>query len=329
MYKGLLTLTILAGAAVAPASAQTYQRRATFISNGNPNGGKCTVEVVVDGVAEVEIRGDEAFLRNVAGQPPQWRRFECTGRIPDNPANFRFQGVDGRGRQQLLRDPRNGGAAVVRIEDPEGGAEAYTFDIFWNGGNGSGYGYNNGPQAYRFSREQAVDLCRNEVRERANRRFGTDINFRNINIDDNGGRRDWVVGTFDTRDRYGRCDVYQFSCAVNFADGSLRSVNIDPYGPANRGRSEASSGYSERDRSAVSDDEAIGLCRDAVRARVQQDGFGYVEFGSTNIDDRAGWSDRVTGSARGSRGGRSDWYDFACRVNLNTGSVRSVDLTRH
>ena len=112
---------------------QSYERRA-FIRGGNPDRGKCTIEVVVDGAADVEVRGDSAVLRNLSGQPPQWRRFECTSPMPPNPANFRFSGVDGRGRQTLIRDPRDGGAAVVRIEDPDNGSEGYTFDLTWSGG---------------------------------------------------------------------------------------------------------------------------------------------------------------------------------------------------
>src|SRR6202035_5217185 len=56
---------------------------------------------------------------------------ECTGPLPRNPRDFRFAGVDGRGRQQLVRDHRNGGAAIIRIDDPGGGSEGYTFDIMW------------------------------------------------------------------------------------------------------------------------------------------------------------------------------------------------------
>src|SRR5438552_926605 len=119
LIAGLTALTVIAGA---------QQRRATFLGGGAPDRGKCTIEVVVDGAAEVEVRGDQASLRNLAGNPPQWRRFECTGPLPSNPGEFRFAGVDGRGRQELVRDPRNGGVAVVRIEDREGGSEGYTFD---------------------------------------------------------------------------------------------------------------------------------------------------------------------------------------------------------
>jgi hypothetical protein len=72
----------------------------------------------VDGAAEVEIRGVNATLRNLSGQPPQWRRFDCSGTLPANPPNLRYIGVDGRGRQELVRTPQNGGATLVRIQDP-------------------------------------------------------------------------------------------------------------------------------------------------------------------------------------------------------------------
>ena len=103
---------------------------------GGPDRGQCTIEVVVDGAAEVEIRGDTATLRDLSGQAPQWRRFECSGPLPSNPANFTFRGINGRGKQDLVRDPRNGGVAVVRIEDSEGGAGGYTFNLTWNAGGG-------------------------------------------------------------------------------------------------------------------------------------------------------------------------------------------------
>jgi hypothetical protein len=133
---GVLTIaTLVATGGIM--SGQSYERRA-MIRGGNPDRGKCTIEVVVDGAADVEVRGDSAVLRNLSGQPPQWRRFECTGPLPANPANFRFSGVDGRGRQTLVRDPRNGGVAVVRIEDKDNGSEGYTFDLTWSAGYGGG-----------------------------------------------------------------------------------------------------------------------------------------------------------------------------------------------
>src|SRR5882672_8688822 len=153
MYRSALLLAVFTALTV-DGGAQQLQRRATMVGGGAPDRGKCTIEVVVDGAVEVEVRGDQGVLRNLSGNPPQWRRFECTGPLPSNPAEFRFAGVDGRGRQELVRDPRNSGSAVVRIEDRDGGAEAYTFDLFWGGYSTSSQGgynpnYPNNQGGYR------------------------------------------------------------------------------------------------------------------------------------------------------------------------------------
>jgi hypothetical protein len=77
--------------------------------------------------------------------PAQWVRLKCNQPLPRNPNNFRFQGVDGRGRQYMLKDPAsNNGVAVIRIEDNRGGMEGYTGDIFWSGGNNNGGNWNGG-----------------------------------------------------------------------------------------------------------------------------------------------------------------------------------------
>lgn len=111
--------------------------------------GKCTIEVEVDGVAEIEIREDVGRIRTLQGQPSTWRRFVCNTMMPRNPYEFRFRGIDGRGRQMLLREPGRNGIAVVRIEDPRSGREGYTFDLEWRGttnwgGNGGGGGWGGG-----------------------------------------------------------------------------------------------------------------------------------------------------------------------------------------
>jgi len=131
MHTRILVAAAVFAAISSTMSGQSQPRRMTLVGGGGPDRGKCTIEVVVDGSAEVEIRGATANLRDLGGAAPQWRRFECTGPLPANPGDFRFAGVDGRGRQQLTRDPRGTGAAVVRIDDPQGGSEGYTFDIFW------------------------------------------------------------------------------------------------------------------------------------------------------------------------------------------------------
>jgi hypothetical protein len=103
------------------------------ISGNGGGSGKCTFEVVVQGRAEVQIRGDQGRLITDSGNPAQWRRLDCNQPLPRNPANFRFNGVDGQGRQSLAADPNsNNGVAIIQIDNGNrGNNEGYTGDITW------------------------------------------------------------------------------------------------------------------------------------------------------------------------------------------------------
>lgn len=231
-----------------------------MVGGGSPDQGKCTVGVVVDGAAEIQIRGNNATMRNLSGQAPQWRQFQCTAPMPSNPGQFRFAPVDGRGDQQLIGDPRNGGAAVIRINDSGNGASEYVFDLIW--GDRQGFRTQDGPEYNRpgdrgfnqdrgsdrqddrrdgdrpfyqgdqrspwFTTEQAIRLCQDSIRDEARSRFGpAAIDFRRTDIDNNPGRNDWVVGTIAVKtSRWRPSDVYRFSCSVNFDTGRLRTAHI-------------------------------------------------------------------------------------------------------
>jgi hypothetical protein len=295
--------------------AQQYQRRATITGGGDRDRGKCTIEVVVDGVAEIDIRGDQAVLRNLAGQPAQWRRFQCNMPMPPNPPNFRFTGIDGRGRQELVRHPRNSGPAVVRIEDPQGGSEGYTFDLTWDGGFSSQVI----PQApmpqrrdyRRFTAEQAVSTCQDAVRRRAlNDYRARGVEFRETRMDDNPGRNDWVVGSIDVLRRQGEPDQrLRFSCSVNFDTGEVRSVDLQPVADRMTQRS-------------------IDTCQRAVAARVRRFDNDRIEFPSIRIDDNPGRNNWVVGTVRADHGRGLESFNFSCAVDPRDGDVRSVDLNR-
>jgi len=157
--RNLLSIAALA-CAFGPLSAQDLERHAEMRPGGPPGEGRCTIEVVVDGVAEVEVRWDKAAMRDLGGARPQWRRFECTAPLPPDARDFRYRAISGRGKQQLLRDPRNGGAAVVRIEDPQNGAAGYVFELAWSG-NGPG-----GPPPPERGREADRDRDRDDHNDR-------------------------------------------------------------------------------------------------------------------------------------------------------------------
>jgi hypothetical protein len=217
---------------------QSVTRRATITGSRGGNG-KCTIEVVVDGVAEVEVAGEMGQLHTLSGTPANWVRFECSDPLPRLPEDFRFSGVDGRGRQILLRDPRgNRGVAVIRIEDPKGGREGYTFDIEWHGfgdtGNrrfgefdgGRGPGYDRDGRSTRAGTDRAIAICEDAVRARVERDYGyRNLEFARVALDDNPGRRDWVVGRFIYRRGFSR-EEFEFSCSVDFSSGRVRSVEL-------------------------------------------------------------------------------------------------------
>ncbi len=322
---GATALTLFAGIA----ASQTSRRRATIVGGGAPDHGNCTIEVVVDGAAEVEIRGDSGVLRDLSGQAPQWRRFECTSPVPANPRDFRFTGIDGRGGQELVRAPQRGGGAVVRINDPQGGAEGYTFDLTWGGERilpgygGPQRGYpperrsdvenNRGGRPYD-SVADSVRGCQDELKRQVYERFHTwNVAFRRTGTQDNAGGRDVVRGIMDIRRGYDRDAVFRYTCSVNFESGSIRNVQIEPFDP-DYGADRAPTRL------------AMDNCQRAVEDRIRQRGYQHVDFFSVRIDDRPGRNDWVVGTVRADVRMRSDSFSFSCNVELRDGDVRSVDV---
>jgi hypothetical protein len=247
--KKLYIALLGAFVATVPGTAQQVTRRANI--TGNAVDGKCTIEVSVDGAAEVEIRGNEGRMRNLSGRPAVWRRFVCNGRMPANPHDFRFRGIDGRGSVQLLQDPRrNGGRVVFRIDDPQGGREGYTVDLEWRGSNGQWNAQDTrgwrGPDDFRGNDEgrdrryydergrwnaegtrQAIRVCEAAAVERIRRDGFQNVTLRNVVPDNNPGRNDFVNGFATARQGWWRNANFQFSCSVNLANGQVRSIEVN------------------------------------------------------------------------------------------------------
>ncbi|MGJ5819589.1 hypothetical protein [Paludibaculum fermentans] len=246
------------GLAAQAQSVATYQ---ATVNGSNIESGKCTIEVVVDAVAEVEVRGTQGRIRTLTGQPSQWRRFQCDGTMPLNMSDFRFKGIDGRGRVELIQDPRNNrGVAVVRIEDSKGGTEGYTFDLEWRGGNGSagsgggwgggngsgwgsgggrgngsgwgsggngnGNGWGNGGGGGRARINDSIRACQDALRADSQQQGYSNIRFRTTNTDNNAARRDRITGTLDARGRNNRTDTFNYSCDADFSNGTATNANV-------------------------------------------------------------------------------------------------------
>ena len=95
-------------------------------------------------------------------------------------------------------------------------------------------GYGGGGGGYRpplgggnaFTAQQAINVAREAVADRARRDYGyRDVNFLQIGVDNNPGRSDWIMGTFEARrGQAGR--QFRFSCSVDFSSGRVRSVDV-------------------------------------------------------------------------------------------------------
>lgn len=318
---GVVAIVSIAGVA----NGQNLQRRANVGAGGSADRGQCSVEISVDGAAEVEIRGGNATLRNLSGQPPQWRRFDCTGTMPANPTNLQFSGLAGRGRQELVRTPQNGGATIVRIQDPDRGAANYAFDLTWSADRptySQGRGNQGRGNGQRYTTDQAVRVCQDAVRQQAVDRFrGSNIAFRQTTLEDTPGRQDWVNGVFDMRRGYDRDETYSFSCSVNFDTGEVRSAQIDPIE-----RDRYMPGYGDA-RTAPAR-LALDACERAVDDNLLQKGYQHVDFLTIKVDDRPGRSDSIQGTLRADVRARSDSFKFTCSVDLQDGDVRSIDVRR-
>jgi hypothetical protein len=354
-----LTSCLLLAAPLSAVAQLPDQVRRAAISGAGGSSGKCTIEVRVDIAAEVDIYGDSARLRTLGGQQSEWKRFECTGPLPYSMSDFRFRGIDGRGSVKLLHDPRNNSSvAVVRIDDPRGGAEGYTFDIEWSGASGgaptggfstaapgtygtpagSTAGDRRGPsgqgrvRSASLTPERAVDLCRTELQTRGER----DYNLRNINItaagvDSGQGRRDWVTGTFTAGSGgFRRGSTYRFNCQLDYSAGQIRTLEVvrpdggvmTPSSPSGvSGWGTPAGGTAE-----VNQTNLIRACQDAVVARANRDGYQNVSFTATTVDSQR--SDRITGSITGARGPLTDTFDFTCSMDVRSGQVGNLQMNR-
>jgi hypothetical protein len=334
---------------VAPAQVSEQVRSATISGSGGTSG-RCTIEVRVDITAEVDIYGDAGRLRTLAGQPAAWTRMDCDNPLPYRMTNFSFRRIEGRGTQQLVSDPRtNNSIAVIRIDDPRGGADSYTFEIEWSGASGGsptgafrtsaypGASTSARTAAMRrgavrsISAERALDLCRAEVHTRGER----DFDFRNIDItavgvDTSQGRRNWVTGTFaEGSSGFLRGSGYRFNCSVDYSSGQVAAVEFlraDGSSVKPRAASGAYSSGTAHPSGTYNESQVVRACQDAVVARLNQAGYQDLQFATTRIDtQRSGW---VSGAITAKSVLVTDTFDFGCSMDFNAARVLNLDLTR-
>lgn len=228
MNQQMFLAAAILAALLQPAHANPVPRQATITGVGG--NGRCSIEVNVDGAAEVEVSGDSGLLTTMGGQPAEWRRFQCNVPLPQNPPDFRFVRINGRGTMGLIQDPRSTrGRAVIRINDPKGGRGVYAFDFQWRSSGGGpsapaqGPWPSPGPGAFPMAR--AIRICQDAVTDWLNGNGYPYVTFERTIPDNTPGRHDWVTGTVNGKRRFA-VDRFSFSCSVDFSSGRVRSVDV-------------------------------------------------------------------------------------------------------
>jgi hypothetical protein len=237
IFLGLSQFIAFAQVQYPPQRDQMIQARVS----GGGGGGKCTFEVVIDGAADVMIRGDEGRLRWVGGGGMSWRRLDCNQPLPRNPNNFRFKGIDGRGSQSLLRSPNdNNGIAVIHLDDPKKGSEGYTGDIMWDGGSDNGAWNDRDRDRWNDHdrnddwqggggnwNSNLVPNCQNAIRNQMGSQYGGSVYFnQNPNLQ-RSGRLVSIQGMANYRDRRGRTGDVQYNCTLT-SSGGVTQASYNP-----------------------------------------------------------------------------------------------------
>ena len=96
-------------------------------------------------------------------------------------------------------------------------------------GERRGYGdrVDRGGRGGSASSDAALQGCERAVEDRIHNDGYRLVEFESINVDDNPGRNDWVVGTLRARQSAGSGSTpFTFSCSVNLENGVVRSVDV-------------------------------------------------------------------------------------------------------
>lgn len=233
MKIGILLAIGVAAGCLADGQGRESQQTATITGERGP--GRCVVELEVDGSAEIYLRDQTAMVRTLSGRPAVWRRYQCNQPIPRGPNGFQIHVNHGRGDVRLTRD---GGGAVVRIDDPKGGSDVYTFTLDWRpdgGMNGGGYGSDydrdrdrdRDRERFDWNRDQLAKNCAAAVADRLRNDGYRDVQITGVNVEDRPGRRDRVLGRMQGRENFG-VEEFVFSCGVDLRAGTIRTVDVVP-----------------------------------------------------------------------------------------------------
>jgi hypothetical protein len=156
----------------------------------------------VDGVDEIQIRGNSVHIKHLKAQPIQSQDHRFTEPLPRRDVHLRLEKVEGRGKVRLVQEPTswNNYTATVRIDDSKGGSDDYEFALHWRSDDwddweNNDWDHSNEWQDHFDSREEGMFRWRGRVD------IGAEIEIRGKDhrVKDSGGS-----GTQERQARFSR-----------------------------------------------------------------------------------------------------------------------------
>lgn len=88
---------------------------------------------LIDDKVNITIRGDRVFYRTLSGDTPRDAELRLKRPLPRRNINVSVDKREGRGNVYVVQQPRreNDYTAVIRVNDPQGGAGRYNITANW------------------------------------------------------------------------------------------------------------------------------------------------------------------------------------------------------
>ncbi|HSR53711.1 MAG TPA: hypothetical protein VLV83_23030 [Acidobacteriota bacterium] len=112
------------------------QERRNDFRQGQPEtrqSGKLVWSGLIDQRDSITLQGSDVSINHLRGRQPQDTSISLTSALPRQAVRLVLNKLEGRGTVRLLEEPSrwNDYQAVILIEDPDGGADRYEFELTW------------------------------------------------------------------------------------------------------------------------------------------------------------------------------------------------------
>ena len=167
--------------------------------------------------------------------------------------------------------------------------------------------------------------CNEPLPDRIVEGFGFEVRDRrgDIALLSEPSRRNGFRAVVRIRDSEGGEGRYHFRLSWQMDGGR------DPFGSGSGPGYGSDPGDSRRRGGAAGLSYAIDACRDAVGERIAAEyRYDDVDIRNARADNGPGRNDYIIGEATGRRGRAIADFSFVCRVDFNSGRVRTVDVRR-